>query len=159
MVNKGLNFGLGDIGKNLAKRLLAHDVEVLYHDPYVSKSPIVNELQESNWPQGLSDVDFVIFTAPLNSETFHCFNTQALEFCKTGIKVINVGRGPLIDEKVLIKGLETNVIAAAALDVFEVEPFSLETHKKLLQYRERLILGSHNGSNTQQAVSKVSKMY
>ena len=49
------------------------------------------------------------------------------------------------------------MIAAAALDVFEVEPFSLETHKKLLQYRERLILGSHNGSNTQQAVSKVSK--
>ena len=64
LVNKALIYGLGDIGKNLAKRLLAHDVEV-HITILVSKSPIVNELQESNWPQGLSDVDFVIFTAPL----------------------------------------------------------------------------------------------
>ena len=67
-----------------------------------------------------------------------------------------LGEGPLIDESTYKRSGDERD-RGGALDVFEVEPFSLETHKKLLQYRERLILGSHNGSNTQQAVSKVSK--
>lgn len=155
--SKALIVGMGDIGKNLAKRLQAHDVNVLYYDPYVPQSSVAPGLKKTSWPDGLSEVDFVIFTAPLTEETYHLFNEQALECSKKGIKVINVGRGPLVDEVVLLKGLKDNVISMAALDVFEIEPLSTKQHQDLLSFKDRLILGSHNGSNTQQAVAKVSK--
>lgn len=155
--SKALIVGMGDIGKSLAKRLQAHDVDVSFYDPYVPQSSVAPGLQKTDWPNGLSEVDFVIFTAPLTEETHHLFNEQALECSKKGIKVINVGRGPLVDEAVLLKGLKDNVISTAALDVFEIEPVSTKQHKDLLSFKDRLILGSHNGSNTRQAVVKVSK--
>ena len=101
---------------------------------------------------------FVIFTAPLTEDTYHIFNLDCLKYLKPRIKLINVGRGPLIQEKALIAGLQKDLISCAALDVFEVEPFNLDEHKELLSFKERLILSSHNGSNTEQAVERVSKI-
>ena len=155
--SKALIVGLGDIGKHLAKRLQAHNVDVSFYDPYVTQSSVPTGLMKANWPTGLSEADFVIFTAPLTDETYHLFNEQALAYSKKGIKIVNVGRGPLVDEAVLLKGLEENVVSMAALDVFEIEPFSTKQHKDLLNFKDKLILGSHNGSNTRQAVAKVSK--
>ena len=89
--SKALIVGMGDIGKNLAKRLQAHDVDVLFYDPYVPQLSVAPGLKKTNWPNGLSEVDFVIFTAPLTEETYHLFNEQALEYSKKGIKVIKGG--------------------------------------------------------------------
>lgn len=150
--------GYGDIGKNLARRLLSHDMKVNFYDPNVSQTEAGISVQKVRWPYALSHVDFVIFTVPLNDQTFHMLNLDTISKLKPGVKIVNVGRGPLIDEDALIEGLRDDVIASAALDVFEIEPFNLNKHSRLLEFSDRLILGSHNGSNTFEAVHKVSKI-
>lgn len=150
--------GYGDIGQNLAKRLLAHDMMVTYYDPFVPQEKAGKNVKKISWPDDLSSADFVIFTAPLNNETYHMFDDVALKYVKQGAKIINVGRGPLVCEKTLIKALQSGQISSAALDVFEVEPFDPELHYELLHFRDRLIVGSHNGSNTSEAVQHVSRL-
>ena len=66
---------------------------------------------------------------------------------------MNVGRGPVIDETALIKGMAEGIIHSVALDVFEEEP--LPANSPLRQY-DLNIFGSHNGSNTSDAVRRVS---
>ena len=150
--------GFGDIGQNLAKRLLAHDMKVNFVDPFVSQSQAGTSVTKVTWPYSLKHVDYVIFTAPLNEHTYHMFNMDVLNFLKPGIKLVNVGRGPLIQQNALIEGVKKNLITSAALDVFEVEPFDPDEHQKLLELGDRLIVGSHNGSNTREAVEYVSKL-
>ena len=148
--------GMGDIGKQLAKRLSAHDMKVSFYDPFVKSSDVGYKYQKVTWPQALNHHDFVIFTAPLNADTYHMFNHDVLPMLKPGTFIINVGRGPLIQESALIEGLRNGQIARAALDVFEVEPLSSHMHAELLKHSNKLILGSHNGSNTLHAVKAVS---
>ena len=150
--------GYGDIGQNLAKRLLAHDMNVSFVDPFVSQSQAGTSVKKETWPNSLRHVDYVVFTAPLNENTYHMFDMNILNVLKPGIKVVNVGRGPLIQQSALIEGIKKNLIASAALDVFEVEPFDTAEHLQLLELGDRLIVGSHNGSNTREAVISVSKL-
>ncbi len=74
---------------------------------------------------------------------------------KRGVSIINVGRGPIIDEKALIKNLESGHIKSVALDVFEQEP--LDITSPFLKFKN-CIFGSHNASNTYEAVSRTSKI-
>lgn len=155
---KALIVGMGDIGKNLAKRLAAHDVEINYFDPFVAEANIPVSARKVAWPEGLCGIDVVIFTAPLNENTHHMFNQDAIDAIQEPINLVNVGRGPLVEQEALLKGLSIGKIKKAALDVFEVEPFNVELHSNLLQFSERLIFSSHNGSNTREAVSFVSRL-
>jgi D-3-phosphoglycerate dehydrogenase / 2-oxoglutarate reductase len=81
-------------------------------------------------------------------------NAQTLVKAKPGVRIVNVARGPLIDETALIAALASGQVHSAALDVFEVEP--LPTDSPLRQF-EQCIFGSHNGSNTVDAVRRASK--
>lgn len=144
--------GLGDIGKNIAKRANAHDLNILGWDPYAYMLPDYIELQ-NDWPIGIDKCDFVAFACALTDNTQHIFNRSILEKLKPGIRVINVSRGPLIDEAALMEGLKSGVIKSAALDVFENEP--LELSHPILEH-DRCILGSHNASNTIDAVIRAS---
>jgi D-3-phosphoglycerate dehydrogenase len=144
--------GLGDIGKNIAKRANVHDLNILGWDPYADVLPDYIELQ-NNWPIGIERCDFIVFACALNSKTKHLFNRSILEKLKPGVRVINVSRGPLIDEVALLEGLTSGVITSAALDVFEDEPLKL--NHPILTY-DRCILGSHNASNTIDAVIRAS---
>jgi D-3-phosphoglycerate dehydrogenase / 2-oxoglutarate reductase len=150
--------GFGDIGRNLATRLASHDMDVQFVDPFVSQSDAGSGFKKVIWPYCISDADYLIFTAPLNKHTHHMFSINTLDYAKQGVKIVNVGRGPLIDQAALLEGMRKDLIAAAALDVFELEPFGLDTHSELLKYSDRLIFGSHNGSNTREAVRHVSKI-
>ena len=72
---------------------------------------------------------------------------------KLGSMVVNVARGPLIDEPALISALQTGHLAAAGLDVFEEEPLpNLSTLREMPQ----CIFGSHNGSNTKEGVRRAT---
>lgn len=155
---KALIVGAGDIGKNLAKRLAAHDVEIHYFDPFVDEADIPVATKKATWPEGLAEIDVVIFTAPLNKNTYHMFNQDALDAIHRPINLVNVGRGPLVDQAQLVKGLSMGKIKKAALDVLEVEPFNVELHLDLLQFGDRILFSSHNGSNTKEAVSFVSRL-
>jgi D-3-phosphoglycerate dehydrogenase len=144
--------GFGDIGRQTAKRLLACDMRVVAYDP-VFKPVDGLPVEPRDWPEGLDKADFLIFTCPLTPQTRLMFNADVLPLLKQGVRVVNVSRGPVIEETALLKGLESGIVHSAALDVFEVEP--LAPASPLRRY-DRCIFGSHNGSNTVDAVRAVS---
>ncbi len=144
--------GFGDIGRQTAKRLLACDMTVKVYDPFY-KAVDGLDVIPLDWPNGLEDVDFLVFTAPLNPATHHMFNHDILPKLKQGVCVVNVGRGPVVQEAALLEGLNSGLIKSAALDVFEIEP--LEDSSPLRSFGQ-CIFGSHNGSNTIDAVRHVS---
>lgn len=145
--------GFGDIGKHLARRLDVLQMNVIAYDPGVDGNADISSVTRANWPERLGEADFIIFTCSLNPKNYHMLNRETIEKCRPGVHVINVARGPLINENDLIEALEQEHIAAAALDVFEIEPLP-ETSP--LRNMERCIFGSHNGSNTKEAVRRTS---
>ena len=144
--------GLGDIGRQLVKRLLACEMNVTAYDPFVSTLEITN-INREIWPNNISKMDFIVFTCSLNNDNRHMLNSKVLNLCKDGVYIINVARGPLIDEKALIEALKVGKINAVALDVFEEEPLNDNSYLRKNPYN---ILGSHNGSNTKDAVFRAS---
>jgi D-3-phosphoglycerate dehydrogenase len=81
-------------------------------------------------------------------------NEASLALAKPGIRVVNVSRGPLIDESALATALESGQVHSVALDVFEEEP--LPATSPLRRLGHRCVFGSHNGSNTIDAVRRTS---
>ncbi|SDW86034.1 NAD(P)-dependent oxidoreductase [Roseicitreum antarcticum] len=146
--------GYGDIGRNTVKRLLAHDVTITVVDPFCDPATLPEGVRLASWPAAAEGQDYLVFTAPLTPDTQHMFSEVVLPHLKPGVRVVNVGRGPVISEAALVAGLKADIVHSAALDVFEVEP--LPTDSPLRAYQDRLICGSHNGSNTEDAVRNVS---
>lgn len=146
--------GYGDIGQATIRRLRAFDLDVIAYDPFATVVE-TNGLSQAIWPDRLAEADFLIFTCPLTDDTRHMFNADILLKLKRGVRIINVARGPIIDEIALVAGLEDGTVGSAALDVFEIEP--LQANSPLRRFHN-LIYGSHNGSNSVDAVRKVSHM-
>ena len=145
--------GFGDIGKNTVKRLSGFDVNVTVYDPGVNGEQGFDFVKRQSFPDGLGELDFLIFTCALNKHNFHMLNAETLALMKAGAKVINVARGPLIDESALIDALHSGHISAAALDVFEEEPLPASSP---LREMSQCIFGSHNGSNTKEGVRRAT---
>ena len=145
--------GLGDIGRSIAKRAQAHDMAIIGWDPYAKDIPDYIALQEQ-WPANVECCDFLVFACALTEATHHLFDETILGLVKKGVRLVNVSRGPLISETALLKGLADKTIKSAALDVLEVEPLS--PNNQILNYPQ-CILGSHNGSNTIDAVIRASQ--
>lgn len=145
--------GYGDIGYNTAKRLMGFDVEVIAYDPGVDGNKGLDYVRREAWPQCIDEVDFLVFTCALNKHNFHMLNADVLAKMKRGSKVVNVARGPLIDENALIESLQNGRTSAAALDVFEIEPLPKDSE---LRAMPQCIFGSHNGSNTIEGVERAS---
>lgn len=146
--------GFGDIGQQTARRLIACGSQVIAYDPYFAPVPGL-EVDHETWPNQLSELDFLIFTCPLTPETEGLFNHDTLGLLKRGVRIVNVARGPIIIEAALVDGLQRGIVHSAALDVFEIEP--LPAASPLRNY-DRCIFGSHNGSNSKDAVRRVSRI-
>jgi D-3-phosphoglycerate dehydrogenase len=147
--------GYGDIGKNTAKRLLAADMKIIAYDPNTPDEPNMPKVQRAVWPERLEEADFVVINCALTKSSYHILNDETLAKCKQGVRVVNVGRGPVIDERALEKALQTGKVFSAALDVFETEPLPMHSP---LRSNPRCVLGSHNASNTSDAVVRTSEI-
>lgn len=145
--------GFGDIGKNTAKRMLAADMNVIAYDPCVDDAAPLTEVQLAVWPNRIEEADFIVITCALTKSSHHMINDVLLSKVKKGVRVVNVGRGPIIDEVALEKALQSDVVYSAALDVFEIEPLPMDSY---LRSHPRCIFGSHNASNTIDAVERTS---
>jgi len=144
--------GLGDIGSQLVKRLVACEMNVTAYDPFVPISK-TDLFSREEWPRNIENMDFIVFTCSLNDRNKHMLNKEVLDLCKNGVYIVNVARGPLIDEKALKAALNLGKVSAVALDVFEEEPLEQDS---ILRDMPNNILGSHNGSNTKDAVRRAS---
>ena len=145
--------GFGDIGRALARRLIACDMDVVVYDPGVTGDGGLAGVQRAAWPERVDEADFLLFTCSLNDRNRHMLNAEVLARCKPGVFVVNVARGPLIDEAALAAALQSGQVKAAALDVFEVEPLPADSP---LRDIPQCVFGSHNGSNTKDAVRRAS---
>ena len=145
--------GFGDIGRNLIKRLSGFDVTVTAYDPGVRGNQGFDFVKRAPFPDGLNECDFLIFTCALTKHNYHMLNKATLAAMKPGSHVVNVARGPLIDEIALVQALKSGHIAGAALDVFEIEPLPMESE---LRGMAECILGSHNSSNTVEGVERAT---
>lgn len=146
--------GFGDIGSNVARRALAADMQLIAYDPAIDAAVLPPSITSATWPQRLEEADFIVLTCSLNPGNRHMLGTAELARAKAGVRVVNVARGPLIDEAALIAALQTEKVHSAALDVFELEPLPVASP---LRAMERCIFGSHNGSNTEDGVIRASE--
>ncbi len=116
--------GMGDIGKETAKRLHAFEVNVIaVNRSQIKDNPFVDEcflLKDRRVAFSKSDV--IIVTMPLTEDTENLLDRDSLEAIKDGAIFINVSRGALVDEKALIDLIKQNKFRTVALDVFRVEP-------------------------------------
>ena len=145
--------GFGDIGQSTAKRLLALDMDVIAYDPFADNNPNLPEVEREVWPTRVEAADFIVVTCSLTKSSFHMVNADIFKQAKDGVRVVNVGRGPIIDETSLEDALKSGKVYSAALDVFEVEPLPMDSY---LRTHPHCIFGSHNASNTADAVERTS---
>ena len=147
--------GFGDIGRNTAKRLLAAGMKVVAYDPYAKPVDELAAVEISPWPVRLEEADFIVITCALTPSSRRIINAETLAKAKQGVRVVNVGRGPIIDEQALISALQADKVYSAALDVFEDEPLPMDSP---LRSHPRCVFGSHNASNTADAVVRTSEI-
>jgi D-3-phosphoglycerate dehydrogenase len=144
--------GFGDIGKATAKRLLAAEMNVIAYDPIAQPTPEI-AVTLANWPEHIEEADFIIVTCSLTESSKHMINATVFAKTKHGVRIVNVGRGPVICGPDLIDALQTGKVSSAALDVFEIEPLPMNSP---LREHPHCLFGSHNSSNTDEAVERTS---
>lgn len=147
--------GFGDIGQQTAKRMLAAGMKVIAYDPFAAEAPALKAVERSNWPERIEEADFIVVTCSLTESSRHMVDSTALEKAKLGVRLVNVGRGPVIHEAALEEALKIGQVYAAALDVFEIEPLPMGSY---LREHPHCIFGSHNASNTTDAVARTSEI-
>jgi D-3-phosphoglycerate dehydrogenase len=120
--------GLGAIGRAFATRVRAFGpFQIVAYDPYIPQtSADLYGVELVTLDELLTQSDFVTIHAPATAETHHLFSTDALSRMKPSAILINCARGPLVDPEALYTALTTGQIAAAALDVTELEPIDAE---------------------------------
>jgi phosphoglycerate dehydrogenase-like enzyme len=117
--------GYGDIGKAVASRVSALSMRVLATKRHVpgSRDPMVEHFYKpEEQREMIARCDYIVTTAPLTEETRHMVSDAEFAVMKPTAVVINVGRGPIIDEAALLRALTAKRIKGAGLDVFEHEP-------------------------------------
>lgn len=146
--------GMGRIGTEIARRAIAFGMRVVAYDPYLSASKartLQVELVEK-----LDDIlplaDFITMHMPLTPETKYMLNAERLRLCKPGVRIVNCARGGLIEEKALAEALQNGQVAAAALDVFEVEPPPTDLPLRGLS---NVVFTPHLGASTAEAQESV----
>jgi D-3-phosphoglycerate dehydrogenase len=144
--------GLGRIGVLVAQRCLAFGMTLLAYDPYVSEDrarqlgvrlvPSIDAL--------VAESDFVTIHAVKTPETVGLLNDAVLAHARPGLRVINVGRGGIVDEAALARAIEAGVVGGAAIDVFAQEP----TTESPLFSLPGVVVTPHLGASTVEAQDK-----
>lgn len=118
--------GMGAVGRAVAKRLAAFDMQIQYTDP----QPLPQE-SERAWnasrtslDQLLATSDFIIPMLPMSSDTHHTINARALDRMKPGAYLVNACRGSVVDERAVVHALRTGHLGGYAADVFEMEEWA-----------------------------------
>ncbi|TDV55573.1 gluconate 2-dehydrogenase [Pseudomonas graminis] len=118
--------GMGNIGAAVARRgRLGFNMPILYSGNS-RKTALEQELgaQFRTLDQLLAESDFVCLVVPLSEKTTHLISTRELSLMKKSAILVNIARGPIVDEPALIKALQDGTIRGAGLDVYEKEPLS-----------------------------------
>ena len=117
--------GYGDIGRAVARRAQAMGMRVLAlkRHPPAARDPLVEQFyQQDALAEMLARCDYVVVAAPLTPETRHMIGDAEFRAMQPDAVIVNVGRGPVIDQAAMTRALREGRIRGAGLDVFEEEP-------------------------------------
>lgn len=142
--------GYGAIGQGVGQRARGLGMEVIAHDPYMQRAPDGTPVVD--FDALLMQADVICLCCNQTADNYHLINKDTLARTRDGVILCNVARGGLVDEAALVAALRSGKVAAAALDVFEVEP--LQQDHPLLEF-ENVALSSHNANSTSQAIEYV----
>jgi phosphoglycerate dehydrogenase-like enzyme len=133
--------GLGNIGREVVRLLAPFRMNIITFDPYINEEQARTlGVKPVSFDILLQESDFVSINCPLNEETRGLIGERELHRMKSSAYLINTARGPIVNERAIIKALQENWIAGAALDVFEQEPVNL--NNPLLEL-DNVILAPH----------------
>jgi len=140
--------GFGRIGQQVARRALGLEMRVVGYDPFVSKERFrelgVERVETPD--EVLGAADFLTLHLPLTPETRRSIDATAFAKMRDGARLVNAARGELLDEVALLDALRSGKIAAAALDVFDLEPYE----GPLLEL-DNVIVTPHLAASTEEA--------
>ena len=150
--------GLGGNGRQVARVLAPFGVRIVATDRFPVNRP---EEVESLWPADalpalVAASDIVIVCVPLNAETRGLFNAEILGQCRPGAILVNVARGPVVEEAALVGALRSGRLSAAGLDVTEVEPLPNES---LLWDMENVLITPHVGAQSARRVPDTTRFF
>lgn len=139
--------GMGRIGRAVAKRASAFNMNIIYHNRNRLSVKDENRLhaQYVSFGKLISKSDVISIHVPHNSDTHNMFNAALFAKMKKSAFLINTSRGKVICQSDLVNALENKIIAGAGLDVFESEPVC---NSNLLTRMSNVVLAPHIGSST-----------
>ena len=147
--------GFGRIGQAVLKRSKGFDMRVLAHDPFQKKTIEQTEgVEYRNLPDLLRESDFITLHPALSEKTHHLIGEKELFMMKPTAFLINTSRGPIVDEKALVKALQEKRIGGVGLDVYENEP---DLAPGLVEC-ENVVLLPHLGSASRETRDKMATM-
>ena len=147
--------GLGQIGQALARRARGFDMRVLYTDTVRRPEEADLGVAYRTLDQLLRESDFVSLHVPLTAETHHLIGESELSLMKPTAILVNTARGPVMDQRALYRALRQRRIAAAGLDVAEVEPMS--TREPLLRL-DNVVVTPHVASASVATRQRMAEM-
>jgi len=150
-------FGMGRIGKAVARRARGFEMNVLYHNRTRLSRKEERKLgvQYCKLDELFRKSDVVSIHAPHNRETNEIINLKLLKKMKKTAFLVNTARGKIINEKDLVFALQKKIIAGAGLDVFSKEPIG-SNHP--LSKMENVVIMPHSGSSTVETRSKMAEI-
>jgi D-3-phosphoglycerate dehydrogenase len=143
--------GLGNIGKEVARRALGMGMTVLAHDPPFSPMDFLVEITTKE--KLLQKSDFITLHLPFKKEQDPVLGRKEFEMMKKGVVIINCARGGAVDEAALLENLNSGKVAGAGIDVFTAEP-PTDTLNALIHH-PRVSVSPHIGGSTVEAQERV----
>ena len=139
--------GMGRIGQAIAKRAIAFDLDINYHNRRRLHDNIEKNLSATYWEnleEMLAAVDILVVSASLNPSSLYLLNAKCLGKMKHSAYIVNISRGEIIDQKALVKQLKNGQLGGAGLDVYDSEEVIGSDFKSL----KNVFLLPHMGSST-----------
>ncbi|MDX2164922.1 MAG: 2-hydroxyacid dehydrogenase [Gammaproteobacteria bacterium] len=159
--------GTGKIGSVFAKIMCGFECNVIGFDPVQNKDLIQLGIKYVSFEELCKKSDIISLHCPLNAQTHHIINAQALSLMQSNVMLINTGRGALIDTTAVIENLKNNKIGYLGLDVYEEEDnlfFQDLSHMRLkdevfirLQTFPNVLITGHQAFFTEEALTNIAK--
>ncbi len=154
--------GFGRIGQSVAQYAMGCGMNVIAHDPFVSKANIKLSIQgkgievpieTTSMEEVLTQSDFLSLHVPKQADGSAVIGTNELNSMKDGVYLVNAARGGVIYEEALISALDSGKVAACALDVFENEP----TPNEAILEHSKIATTPHIGAATLEAQDRIGE--
>ena len=148
--------GVGHVGSKVASRALGFEMVVHAYDPaYAADQLAIKGIRWMPFEQVLETADVLSLHVPLDARTYHLLDEPALRRMKPGAYLLNLSRGPVIDETALVQALRDGRLAGAALDVREEEP---PGGNDSLRSLPNVIVTPHVGGSTHEALARIAQV-